>query len=153
MKKILILLLFLSVGFSQQIIHTETYENGNIKGITYHKKTSDRVEKVKYEGYHKNGQKKEEGTYKDGKWDGPYKTYYDNGQPKEEGTVKRGKWDGPYKTYYDNGQIKQEGTYKDGKMDGLMTWWYKTGQKTTEKIYKDGEEISEKERINPRRWR
>tara|TARA_Y100001970_G_scaffold189949_1_gene230926 strand:+ start:193 stop:552 length:360 start_codon:yes stop_codon:yes gene_type:complete len=117
MKNFLILLLFISVGFSQQIIHTETYENGNIKSITYHKKTSDRVEKVKYEGFHKNGQKKEEGTYKDGEWDGPYKTYYDNGQ------------------------IKQEGTYKDGEWDGLMTWWYKTGQKTTEKNYKDGKEI------------
>ena len=66
MKKILLIVLLLSVGFSQQIIHTETYENGNIKSITYHKKTRNGIEKVKYEEYYYNGQKKKEYNYKDG---------------------------------------------------------------------------------------
>ena len=72
MKNFLILLLFLSVGFSQEIIHTETYENGNIKSITYYNKTRNGIEKVKYEQYYKNRQKMEEVTFKDdkqvGKW-------------------------------------------------------------------------------------
>ena len=127
MKKLLPLLLLILIGCSEpEPIDIDTL---NFRNDTYYPINSDEP------------------------YSGPVFLLYENGQPKQEGTVKRGKWDGPYKTYYDNGQIKQEGTYKDGKMDGLMTWWYKTGQKTTEKIYKDGEEISEKERINPRRWR
>ncbi len=66
MKNLLLIVLFISVGFSQQIIHTaETYENGNIKSITSYKETRNRIEKVKYKTYHENGQKKEEGTWKD----------------------------------------------------------------------------------------
>ena len=72
MKKTLLIVLLLSFGFSQQIIHTETYENGNIKSITYYNKTRNGIEKVKYEQYYKNGQKMEEVTFKDdkqvGKW-------------------------------------------------------------------------------------
>ena len=67
MKKILLIILFISVGFSQQLIHTTGYDNGNIKHIYYHKKTRTGIEKVKYEGYYGNGQKSYEGTYKDDK--------------------------------------------------------------------------------------
>ena len=65
MKKILLIVLLLSFGFSQQIIHTETYEDGNIKSITYHKKSRTGIEKVKYEEYYENGQKKAVTTFKD----------------------------------------------------------------------------------------
>ena len=71
MKKLypilIISLLFLSVGFSQQLIsRVETDERGNIQ-ITYYKKTQNRIEKVKYEEYYRDGQKEWEETYKDGK--------------------------------------------------------------------------------------
>ena len=57
MKKTLLIVLLLSVGFSQKLSEViETYENGNIKSITYHKKTRDGIEIVKYEGYYENGQ-------------------------------------------------------------------------------------------------
>ena len=65
MKKILLIVLLLSFGLSQQIIHTETYEDGNIKSITYHKKSRTGIEKVKYEEYYENGQKKAVTTFKD----------------------------------------------------------------------------------------
>jgi len=92
MKKtfLIISLLFLSVGFCQQIIHTETYEDGNIKSITYHKKSRTGIEKVKYEEYYENGQKKWEGTYKDGKEDGLWTYWDENGQKKSEITYKDG---------------------------------------------------------------
>ena len=68
MKRLLLIVLplFISVGFSQQITHTETYESGNIKSITYHKKIGVRIEKVKEEEYFENGQKHIERIYKDG---------------------------------------------------------------------------------------
>ena len=58
MKKILLIVLLLSFGFSQQIIHTETYENGNIESITYYKETQNGIEKVKYKEYDKNEKKR-----------------------------------------------------------------------------------------------
>ncbi|MDP7366077.1 MAG: rhodanese-like domain-containing protein [Candidatus Pacebacteria bacterium] len=146
MKKILLIasLLILSVGFSQQLIPVvETYSDGNIKSITYHKKSRTGIEKVKYEEYYKNGQKYEEGTYKDGKQDGLYTVWHENGQKEKEGTYKKGNHDGLWTRWYKNGQKYEEGTYKDGKQDGLYTEWYDNGQKRLEYTYKDGELISE----------
>ena len=99
MKKILLIILFISVGFSQQLTKVvETYDNGNVKRITYHKKTRDGIKKVKYEAYYDNGQKESEGTYKDGKVDGVWTYWYDRG---------------PFE-HRQNGQKKVEVTYKDG---------------------------------------
>ena len=71
MKKTLLIVLLLSFGFSQQLIPVvETYSDGNIKSITYHKKSRNGIEKVKYEEYYENGQKRWEETYKDGKLNG-----------------------------------------------------------------------------------
>ena len=71
MKKLyslLSVLFLISTGFGQKLHEViETYENGNIKSISYHKKIRDRVEKVKFEKYYENRQKESEGTYKDGK--------------------------------------------------------------------------------------
>ena len=73
---LIISLLILSVGFSQKLTEVvETYENGNIKSITYYNKTRNGIEKVKYEQYFKNGQKMEEVTFKDDKQVGKW-TYY-----------------------------------------------------------------------------
>ena len=100
---IIISLLFLSVGFCQQIIHTETYDNGNIKSISYHKKTRNGIEKFKEELYYENGQKKREEIYKEGKRDGLWTTWYEDGQK------------------------KLEGKYKNFQREGLWTFWYKHG--------------------------
>ena len=71
MKKLyplFVVLLLTSNGFGQKLHEViETYENGNIKSITYHKKIRYRVEKVKFEKYYENGQKAAEATFKDGK--------------------------------------------------------------------------------------
>jgi len=70
MKNKLLIVLFILLGFSQQIIPqiTETYDNGNVKNITYHKKYRTGIEKVKYEEYFVYEQKSSEGTYKGGKF-------------------------------------------------------------------------------------
>jgi len=143
MKKILLIALLLSVGFSQKLTKVvETYENGNIKSITSHKETRNRIEKVKYEEYYKNGQKKEEGTYKDGKEDGLWTYWYKNGQKMYEGAYKDGKADGKWTRWYEDGQ-KMETTYKDGYEDGKWTIWDKNGKKSSEGTYKDGKMIVE----------
>ena len=142
MKKILLIILplLLIVGCSkvegQQLIsRVEIGERGKIE-ITYYKKTQNRIESVKYERYHKNGQKELEETYKDGKKDGLWTGWYDNGQKEVEGTYKDGKKDGLWTEWHINGQKLRESTYKNGKEDGLQTIWYENGEKE-EGIYKD----------------
>jgi len=88
---LIISLLILSVGFSQRLSEViETYDNGNIKSITYHKKTRNGIEKIKYEEYYYNGQKDKEETYKNGELDGLWISWFENGQKKTEGTWKDG---------------------------------------------------------------
>ena len=61
-KKTLLIVLFISVGFSQELIRgVDTDIYGNVK-ISYYKETQNQLEKVKEVGYYVNGQKKYEGT-------------------------------------------------------------------------------------------
>jgi len=106
MKRLLPIVLFISVGLSQQIIHTETYENGNIKSITSHKETRNRIEKVKEVEYYEKGQMKSVGTYKDGEKDGLWTEWFENGQKEEEGTYKNGKLIS-YKYWNEDGSVKE----------------------------------------------
>ena len=60
--------------------------------------------------------KTEQGSFRDGKRDGPWVEYYDNGQLFLKETYKDGKKDGPEVWYWDNGQLWEKGTFKDGKI-------------------------------------
>ena len=64
------------------------------------------------------------GTYKDGRYEGPYETYYDNGQLLEKGTLKDGGWDGDYESYSRGGGLLKKGVYIDGEECGK---WIKCG--------------------------
>ena len=105
---LIITALTLIVGCSesdaQQKIITvmKTYKDGNVSNISYHKITGNKIEFFKEINWYKHGQKKSEGTYKDGKQDG--------------------KWTG----WYENGQKKWERTYKDGKKIEEI-WWDRDG--------------------------
>ena len=91
-----------------------------------------------YLKWHENGQKQEEGTYKDGKEDGRWMLYDENGQKEFDTTYKDGKEDGLETLWYENGQKATEAMHKAGKKNGLATLWYENGQKWNEITYKDG---------------
>ena len=74
-----------------------------------------------------------------------YMKWEEDGQKKSEGTLKDGELDGLVTEWYENGQKKFEGSFKDGKKDGLFTWWYGNGKKEYEGTYKNGKKISVKE--------
>ena len=96
--RLIISILILSVGFSQRLSEViETYDYGNIKSITYHKKTENDIEIVKYEKYYENGHKEEERAYKNGE------------------KIKETYWD-------ENGQKWYEITYKDGNIVSYKRW-------------------------------
>tara|TARA_Y100000741_G_scaffold278856_1_gene218635 strand:+ start:220 stop:597 length:378 start_codon:yes stop_codon:yes gene_type:complete len=118
---IVISLLIGPVGFSQNIIHTETYDNSsNVKSLSYYKINENSIERIKKETFYFNGQKQELMTYKDG--------------------YKNGKW-----VQWDESGIKRgEGNYKDGERDGKWYEWNSNGKKKRDGIFKNGKMISEK---------
>ena len=134
MKRLLLIILplLLIVGFSevegQQLIpFVETYENGNIESITYHKKTQNGIELVKGEGYYENGQKEGEGDFKNGKPDGLIKGWYESGKKEYERTFKDGKPDGLSTNWYENRQKWYELTWKNGEVVELIAEWNEDG--------------------------
>ena len=176
MKRLLLIvlpLLLISVGFSQQLIPqiTETYDNGTIKSIKFFTEIRNRLELRVEKDYFDDGRKKMEINYKDGYksgeltkwyWNGTisyqanyitgrrfgisYSRYGVNGKIRSEGYYLNDKREGIHTQWYKNGQKEWEATYKDGIIqDGLVIHWYENGQKETEKTYKDGEKISSNE--------
>ena len=165
MKQTLLIItaLMLVVGCSKEPINYETTLVER-DGVFYTKDTNKPYSGQVFSLY-EDGEKKSEGTIKEGKWDGLWTEWYENGQKKQEGTYKEGQQD-VFRTYWDNDGSKYEGkmirkdgedgtflfwydnektkiqtqiSYKNGKMDGLCTVWYENGQKLSEDTYKDGE--------------
>ena len=131
MKKTLLITLLLIAGYSKEPIKgNELVEKD---GVMYTKDTN-----IPYSGdvfgLYKNGQKKYEGTWKNGKEDGKWTDWYENGQKEYEGTYKDGKLDGIWIKWYKNGQKKYEGTYRDGESIEARQWfedgilWYEQYQ-------------------------
>ena len=57
-----------------------------------------------------------QGTFKNGKKDGPWVYYHPTGQLWSKGTLKDGEKDGFWVYYRENGQLFYKGTFKDGKI-------------------------------------
>ena len=84
-----------------------------------------------------------QGSFKDGKKDGPWIRYFETGQLRDKGDYKNGERDGPWVWYYQNGQLHYKGTYKNGKKEGPWVgydedgtvWEFLTG------TYKDDKKV------------
>ena len=133
---LIITALMLVVGCSnvngQTYTGMEFYETGEPKSIKTYKVSKDKIELVKEIMWYKNGQKRRERTYKDGKQNGKATGWYENGQKSDEGTYKKGEYDGKW-TYWSGGEAggevifrpyhkSSEGTYKDGKIFEWTSW-------------------------------
>jgi antitoxin component YwqK of YwqJK toxin-antitoxin module len=92
----------------------------------------------KYTSWHKNGQKNEEGEYRENLKEGSWFGWYENGQKRAELKFSQGKEDGPQLTWYQNGQKSSEGSMKGGKFQGKWTSWYDNSKKKSEGEFKDG---------------
>ncbi len=88
----------------------------------------------------RNGQKRYEIDYKNGRYHGSYTTYHSNGQESTEQQYDNHEAHGLGRGWYSNGQKMYEINYKDGKQHGTWTHWYDNGQKHNEANYKDGED-------------
>jgi antitoxin component YwqK of YwqJK toxin-antitoxin module len=72
---------------------------------------------------------RKQGSFKNGKAEGPWVSYHDNGQLWSKGTSKNGKQHGPRVSYWENGQLWSKGTYKDGKRHGPWVFYTDNGTK------------------------
>ena len=81
-----------------------------------------------------------QGTFRNGKKEGPWVRYHDNGQLSSKRTYKNGEKDGPWVGYWSNGQLFYKGTYKDGKRDGPWVFYNEDGTvwKEYKGTFKDG---------------
>ena len=68
-----------------------------------------------------------QGTFRNGKKEGPWISYYDDGQLWFNSIWKDGKKNGPWVSYHDNGQLGSKGTYKDGKEVGPWVRYWSDG--------------------------
>jgi antitoxin component YwqK of YwqJK toxin-antitoxin module len=86
---------------------------------------------------------KTQGTFRNGKKDGPWVYYRSNGQLRFKGTLKNGKREGHWVHYHLNGQLWDKGTYKDGKRDGPWVGYNKDGtvRESDTGTFKDGVKV------------
>ena len=79
---------------------------------------------------HENGEKREEGIFKDGTIDGKWIEYYENGQKRSVNNYKNGERDGKWTHWHKNGHIKYEEYYEDTTRDDKWTHWHELIRKT-----------------------
>jgi antitoxin component YwqK of YwqJK toxin-antitoxin module len=82
----------------------------------------------KFIDYYYSGDKKEEGTFVDGKYDGVDKIYFKNGSVLVEREYKNGYANGMEKEYYSDSSLKQSGKFIDDKEDGLWQMFFPNGR-------------------------
>ena len=111
----------LTVSFSvaQLIYSVDTYDNGNIKHIFYHQKVANKIKKIKYEEFFKNGNKRLEGAFENNKKSGVWKEWNKEGVKISEGNYHNGFRDGFWIGWHENGVKQGEVTWQNGKEDGL----------------------------------
>ena len=69
-----------------------------------------------------------QGSFKNGKVEGPWVRYYDNGQLAAKGGFKNSRKEGPWVEHWKNGQLGQTGVYKNNKKEGFWEYFHDNGQ-------------------------
>ena len=115
-------------------IKTDWYENGQ-KRLEGSRK--DGMKEGVWLEFYENGQKSAEGNYKNDKRDGLWTCWNDNGRKIYEVIYRNGKKHGVWTKWYENGQKEVEGYWKSGKRNGSLVWWYENGQKESSKNYRN----------------
>ena len=65
--------------------------------------------------------------------------WHKNGQKKEAGRYKDGKQDGLWESWHRNGRKRWEHRYRNGKTHGTWIWWDRKGKELGQQLWEDGE--------------
>jgi len=64
--------------------------------------------------------------------------WHDSGQKKCEGSARNGQRDGSWTTWYETGEIKRIGSFdRKGRKDGLWVWYDKDGCESARADYRE----------------
>ena len=80
----------------------------------------------------------EQGTFKNGKKEGPWVSYWENGQLKMKGDYGDRGREGPWVSYWENGQLEMKGDYRDRGREGPWVSYWENGQLEMKGDYKNG---------------
>jgi len=128
------------------VIKTETYEAGKVVETVEVDSSDEEEEKARpFAVFWANGNLKERGFSKKGRYEGLYEVRYKNGQPHIKCNYKNGQREGSYEEWYRNGQIAVRCTYKNGQREGLYEQWYKNGQIALRYTYENGQRVKYEE--------
>jgi len=119
------LLLPLSLLIASDTSRTiQTYKNGNISNISYHKDTEQGQKIIRQETFHFTGSKAMEGNIQDEYKIGTWTYYYQDGQKRLEGAYLLGQKDGLWTYWYDNGLYASKYFYQSKTVDGKIMEWH-----------------------------
>jgi antitoxin component YwqK of YwqJK toxin-antitoxin module len=132
-----ILISFLLTGFYGS--NAQTYKIW--KGDTINFKDKNNLKQGIWVSFYKNGFKKSEITYLNGKKNGYAVIYFENGNISEEGTWMVNKWTGKYRSYYRNGKLRYRWNYNEkGNRSGYQAYYYENGNIKIEGDWDNGKE-------------
>ncbi len=75
-----------------------------------------------------------------GMMQGPWVEYFVTGEKRAEGTYKDGRKDGDWTFYHRSGKVEQKGKYQVGLAQGQWQWFYENGGTHREELYRKGKE-------------
>jgi len=78
-----------------------------------------------------------------GALEGTWTEFYATGERRAEGTYKDGKKDGDWTFFHRNGPVEQKGKYLNGSAQGTWKWFYMDGKPHREELYRKGKEDGE----------
>jgi antitoxin component YwqK of YwqJK toxin-antitoxin module len=92
----------------------------------------------KYISYFQNGQKQQEGSYKEGAQNGKFHYWHQNGTLNYEVDFEKGKWHGKKTTFFQSGKVSTLEFYKEGKLQGSKKSYDESENLSAEYLYEAG---------------
>lgn len=129
------LLVFTFCGSNKEFEKTESsFKDGSPKVVKFYadKEFTKLIREVQY---YPSGQKRIEGSYKNGEREGLWQAWYTDGTIWSEGEYKNGIENGIRKTYHPNGQVFYEGTMDNGERAGSWKFFKENGELEKEVNY------------------
>ncbi|GAB4091654.1 tetratricopeptide repeat protein [Flaviaesturariibacter terrae] len=122
------------------------YDGGWLRAINQYDSTGKRIfhtelnnKSSRYTSIYPNGQKRYDGQYEYGDYQGKMTHYYFNGKVQREKTYDRGLLQGPYIEYFFNGKTQLTGQYELGDRVGPWKHYSEDGHLNEEENYVNGE--------------
>ena len=107
----------------------------SVKSTLFHYKNEESPFTGKCQLFYKNGNKNEEISFVNGRYNGQNISFYKNGQKLREAHYRQGILDGSFSAWYFNGYKKIKTTYKKGEIAGDFIKWDYKGKIIFEKFY------------------